>query len=223
VSPALLLTGLFLYLALLFLVALLGERRGKAWVPRQFHVSVVENVNPGHLPLAAWAFPLYLLINLPVLPLALLGRIHFPQTNPDLFVLALVAPLARERGVLLEGRLPHGAVQALTDRDRVLQVLLNLLQNAIRHAHSRVILELKPSGREAFFYVQDDGPGVPEEKRPWLFEPFQSFAGGTGLGLYLARRLAEALGGRVFLEAGEGARFAFALPLEVDHADPGGG
>jgi Na+/proline symporter len=143
--------------------------------------------------------------------------------EPAQEALALVAPLARERGVLLEGRLPPEAVQALTDRDRVLQVLLNLLQNAIRHAQSRVILELTPSGREAFFYVQDDGPGVPEEKRPWLFEPFQSFAGGTGLGLYLARRLAEALGGRVFLEAGEGARFAFALPLEVDHADPGGG
>jgi hypothetical protein len=59
---------------------------------------VVENVNPGHLPLAAWAFPLYLLlINLPVLPLALLGRIHFPQTNPDLFVLAL----AQEAGPAL--------------------------------------------------------------------------------------------------------------------------
>ena len=137
--------------------------------------------------------------------------------------LALVAPLARERGVALEARLPQEEVRTLTDRDRVLQVLLNLLQNALRHAHSRVILELKPSGKEASFYVQDDGPGVPEEKRPWVFEPFQSFAGGTGLGLYLARRLAEALGGRVFLEADQGARFAFVLPLEVDHADSGGG
>jgi signal transduction histidine kinase len=144
--------------------------------------------------------------------------------EPAQEALALVAPLARERGVLLEGRLPHEAVQALTDRDRVLQVLLNLLQNAIRHAHSRVILELTPSGREAFFYVQDDGPGVPEEKRPWLFEPFQSFAGGTGLGLYLARRLAEALGGRVFLEAGRGGALRLRpAPWRWTHADPGGG
>ncbi|WP_448568932.1 ATP-binding protein [Thermus sp.] len=143
--------------------------------------------------------------------------------DPAQEALALVAPLARERGVALEARLPQEEVRTLTDRDRVLQVLLNLLQNALRHAHSRVILELEPSGKEAFFYVQDDGPGVPEEKMPWVFEPFQSFSGGTGLGLYLARRLAEALGGRVFLETGQGARFAFTLPLEVEHADSGGG
>ncbi|WP_117238430.1 sensor histidine kinase [Thermus sediminis] len=135
--------------------------------------------------------------------------------------LALVQPLAQEKRVIMEVHLEEA--RALTDRDRVLQVLLNLLQNALRHAQSRVCLELRHEGKEALFRVQDDGPGVPEDLRPWVFEPFQSFAGGTGLGLYLARRLVEALGGRIFLEKGEGASFAFTLPLEVDHADLGGG
>jgi signal transduction histidine kinase len=66
-------------------------------------------------------------------------------------------------------------------------------------------------------------PGCPRKGGHGSLSPSKASPGGTGLGLYLARRLAEALGGRVFLEAGEGARFAFALPLEVDHADPGGG
>ncbi|MFN4231659.1 ATP-binding protein [Thermus sp.] len=135
--------------------------------------------------------------------------------------LALVEPLARERGIALESQLV--GVQALTDRDRVLQVLLNLLHNALRHARSRVRLELTLANQEALFRVFDDGPGVPPQARTLVFEPFQSFSGGTGLGLFLARRLVESLGGRIFLEEGEGAAFAFTLPLEVEHEDSGGG
>ncbi|WP_135255548.1 ATP-binding protein [Thermus caldilimi] len=135
--------------------------------------------------------------------------------------LALVEPLARERGITMESHL--AGVQALTDRDRVLQVLLNLLHNALRHARSRVRLELALKDREALFRVVDDGPGVPPQARALVFEPFQSFSGGTGLGLFLARRLVESLGGRIWLEEGEGASFAFTLPLEVAHEDPGGG
>ncbi|GAB5602032.1 ATP-binding protein [Thermus sp. FJN-A] len=135
--------------------------------------------------------------------------------------LALARPLAQGRGLNLEVDLAE--VEAFTDRDRVLQVLLNLLENALRHAQSRVRLELRLREGEALFRVADDGPGVPEEARPLVFEPFQSFSGGTGLGLFLARRLVEGLGGRIWLEEGEGAAFAFTLPLEVAHEDPGGG
>ncbi|MDM7324355.1 MAG: sensor histidine kinase [Thermus sp.] len=135
--------------------------------------------------------------------------------------LALVEPLAREKGITMESQL--AGVQALTDRDRVLQVLLNLLHNALRHARSRVRLELNPRGPEALFRIRDDGPGVPQEAKALVFEPFQSFSGSTGLGLFLARRLVEGLGGRIWLEEGEGASFAFTLPLEVAHENPGGG
>jgi signal transduction histidine kinase len=129
--------------------------------------------------------------------------------------LALSEPLARERGLRLEARLQPLRVR--THRDRALQVLLNLLANALRHARSRVVLELRAEAGEARFRVVDDGPGVPEALREHIFAPFQSYAGGTGLGLAIARRLSEALGGRVFLEDGEGGVFVFALPLEGDH------
>ncbi|WP_114312670.1 sensor histidine kinase [Thermus caldifontis] len=137
--------------------------------------------------------------------------------------LALVEPLARERGITMESQL--AGVQAVTDRDRVLQVLLNLLHNALRHAQNRVRLEVAPGNHEVLFRIQDDGPGVPQEAKALVFEPFQSFSGGTGLGLFLAKRLVEGLGGRIWLESreGNGASFAFTLPLEVKHENPGGG
>ncbi|TBH21457.1 sensor histidine kinase [Thermus thermamylovorans] len=135
--------------------------------------------------------------------------------------LALVEPLAGEQGIRMEAHL--APLRAFTDGDRVLQVLLNLLHNALRHGRSRVRLELTAEGGEALFRVADDGPGVPAEARALVFEPFQSFSGGTGLGLFLARRLVEGLGGRIWLEEGQGAAFAFTLPLEVSHEDPGGG
>ncbi|GGM96445.1 sensor histidine kinase [Thermus composti] len=135
--------------------------------------------------------------------------------------LDLVRPLAEAREIRLEAHLEE--VWARTHGDRLKQVLLNLLQNALRHARTRVRLTLTPAGKEALFRVEDDGPGVPDALRPLIFEPFRSLSGGTGLGLYLARRILEALGGRIFLEEGPGGRFAFTLPLEVDDADPGGG
>jgi Na+/proline symporter len=66
------------------------------FLPRQFHMAVVENQEERHLPQAAWAFPLYLfLINLPVLPLALWGRLRL-EAPPDLYVLALPLSLGSE-------------------------------------------------------------------------------------------------------------------------------
>jgi signal transduction histidine kinase len=135
--------------------------------------------------------------------------------------LALVAPLAGERGVVLSGRLE--ALSAQTDRDRLLQVLLNLLSNALRHARKEVRLTLRKEGQEALFRVEDDGPGLGAEEVERVFEPFQSKTGGLGLGLSLARRMVEAMGGRIWAEAGPGGRFAFTLPLEVEDAGSLGG
>jgi Na+/proline symporter/nitrogen-specific signal transduction histidine kinase len=133
--------------------------------------------------------------------------------------LALSAPLARERGVALEAKLCE--VRLNTDRDRVLQVLLNLLANALRHARSRVSLELEVLADALLFRVADDGPGVPEALRGRLFEPFQSFSGGSGLGLAITRKLVERLGGRIWVEGGPGGVFAFTLPVEGDDGRTG--
>jgi len=124
---------------------------------------------------------------------------------------------------LLEGRplrvdegLAATAVRA--DPDLACQVLLGLLANA-GEASPRgepVALDWRVEGREAVFRVADRGPGVPAELRERVFEPFfTTKPGGSGLGLAVARQLAEAQGGRLELEpaSSPGAVFALRLPL----------
>jgi signal transduction histidine kinase len=104
-----------------------------------------------------------------------------------------------------------------SDGDRVLQVVGNLLSNAF-HATpdgGRISLELAQRNGTVHVAVEDNGPGIPAEKRDRLFRPFVSEAsGGTGLGLAIAKELSSALGGRLELvsEVGKGARFELVLP-----------
>ena len=94
------------------------------FLPRQFHVAVVENTDERHLALASWAFPLYLLLlNLPILPLALLGRLHHPEVPPDLYVLAV----AREGGAALAFLAFLGGVSAATAMVVVETLALSIL------------------------------------------------------------------------------------------------
>jgi signal transduction histidine kinase len=107
-----------------------------------------------------------------------------------------------------------------TDPMRLEQILLNLLSNAIRHSPdgARVELTVIETSGQAVFAVADHGPGVPAELRERIFEPFERFdpqSGlGTGLGLPVSRRLAEALGGTLTVEetAGGGATFILKIP-----------
>ena len=107
-----------------------------------------------------------------------------------------------------------------TDPLRLEQILLNLLSNAIRHSPEGASVEITIADAPALtiFSVADHGPGVPPELRDRIFEPFERFdphSGlGTGLGLPVSRRLAEALGGTLAVEqtAGGGATFILKLP-----------
>jgi signal transduction histidine kinase len=134
--------------------------------------------------------------------------------------LAILAPVAQERGVSLTvagGPLP-GPVPC--DRERILQVLSNLLGNALafarRGGHIEVGLSL--GEHEAQVTVHDDGPGISPEDLPQVFERFsKSRSGGTGLGLAIVKGIVDAHGGRVRVESrpGEGATFAFTLPRDA--------
>ena len=84
--------------------------------------------------------------------------------------------------------------------DAVRRAITNLVDNARRHAH-RVALAAMPQGRMVFVTVDDDGPGIPPERRESVFRPFESDAtGGTGLGLTIARDIVRAHGGEIVLE-----------------------
>ena len=105
----------------------------------------------------------------------------------------------------------------VSDGDRVLQVVGNLLSNAF-HATpdgGRISLELAQRNGSVHVAIEDNGPGIPREKRERLFRPFVSeTGGGTGLGLAIAKELSSALGGRLELESevGKGSRFELVLP-----------
>ena len=111
------------------------------------------------------------------------------------------------------------AVSALGDFRRALQVVVNLLVNAIRYspAGASVRIEVRRAGAQAMLIVTDEGKGIAGADQARIFDKFGRVdlaeEGGNGLGLYIARRLARAMGGDLVVESapGEGARFTFSL------------
>ena len=132
---------------------------------------------------------------------------------------ATFAEEARTRGIEYDLELGEGAV-LITDGDRVLQIVTNLLSNALHWTPEggRVVLELGVHNGEVAVAVSDTGPGIAPQQEERIFRPFWSGEdGGTGLGLAIARELALALGGRLELhtEPGRGSRFVLVLPVRV--------
>jgi PAS domain S-box-containing protein len=138
----------------------------------------------------------------------------------------VLAHVAREKNVTLNAYVDPSIPVVLGDRDRVRQILLNLLGNAVKFTESgRVVVravseELSADEVLVRFDVQDTGVGIPPEVLPRLFEPFaqadrstsRKFAG-TGLGLSISKRLVEMMGGRIGVEStlGVGSSFWFAV------------
>ncbi len=131
-----------------------------------------------------------------------------------------VRPLAAEHGCELSLDAAAAPPVLATDPRRVRQILLNLLSNALKYGRGRPVRAacLPASGGGVAFEVADHGPGIPAEERERIFEEFVRLGDGsqpgTGLGLTIARRLAELLGGRVEVESvvGEGSTFRLVLP-----------
>lgn len=108
----------------------------------------------------------------------------------------------------------------VTDRNRLSQVIINLLTNAMKFTTEGAITfgyELRPD--EVYFFVQDTGCGIPQDKLAHIFDRFvklNSFAQGTGLGLPISMNIVKILGGKMNVESevGKGSRFWFTLPLK---------
>jgi signal transduction histidine kinase len=129
-----------------------------------------------------------------------------------------------------------------TDRHRLMQILVNLLGNAIKFTHQgHVILRVEVDGQGQAqgdgkggvnvvkFSVQDSGIGIAEHQKPRIFQRFaqagdeiQSRYGGTGLGLSITQRLVDLMGGRIGFDStwGQGSTFWFTLPLTAQAAPP---
>ena len=111
-------------------------------------------------------------------------------------------------------------IPATAEFRRVLQILINLVTNAIHYAPdgTRVTISISQSGELSQISVSDEGSGVPESDREKIFNKFERLGrsgdGGSGLGLYISRRLARAMGGDLAVETAEqgGAKFALTLP-----------
>jgi two-component system OmpR family sensor kinase len=140
-------------------------------------------------------------------------------------VASLVEPLVeslRLRDVPVNWR--RGSAMAAGRPDEVVEIVHNLLENAVRHGDGAdVTVTSSTVGNEVRISVSDEGPGVPASLRHKVFDRGTSRPGspGHGLGLHIARRLARELGGDLWLESGprrRGATFTLALPATVDGA-----
>lgn len=153
-------------------------------------------------------------------------------TAPDRIDLADVARRAagilgvraREQEIAVDAPRAGESLPAIAEFRRVLQVLLNLVGNAIRYSPhgSQVWLRLEGEGARARIIVADQGPGLSEAQQARVFDKFERLGrgsedGGSGLGLYISRRLARAMGGDLMVESapGQGARFILELPGDL--------
>jgi signal transduction histidine kinase len=142
------------------------------------------------------------------------------------------APLAGSRGVTV--RTSHtGHAIALADRDALRQVLLNLLDNAVKYGPlgQTVTITLRRVGDRARIMVDDEGPGIPAEDRDRVWEPYQRLdsavaaaVAGSGIGLSVVAQLVSLHNGRAWIDSapGKGARFVIELPATV-RREPGTG
>jgi PAS domain S-box-containing protein len=132
--------------------------------------------------------------------------------------LDMLEPSAAEKGVELVVEAPGAERRVACDRDRLLQVLSNLLGNAIKFTPSggRVRLGVESTRDAVLVSVHDSGPGIPEEHLPNLFDRFwkRGSLEGAGLGLAIAKGIVEAHGGRIWVESevGRGTAFYFTVP-----------
>lgn len=135
--------------------------------------------------------------------------------------------MADDKGVELHLERPDIPTVVDCDKDRVVQVLENLIGNAIKFTPKgkAVTVRLVADGADARFEIEDQGPGIPDEVLPHVFDPFyraqQSTGRGLGLGLTIALGIVRAHRGAIWAESekGKGATFVFTMPRREQRSD----
>jgi PAS domain S-box-containing protein len=167
------------------------------------------------------------------------GEVGILQLNPEYVdplpllreVGESVAPVAASRGQSLVLDLPCSLSMVRADVSRVHQILLNLLENAVKFTPKNGKISLKAKERDGFLVVevQDTGRGMSRDEQKRVFEPYHRRVGdrsrfsGLGIGLALCKTLVELHGGQIWMRSrvGKGSTFAFSLPLEGATRDSG--
>jgi len=166
-----------------------------------------------------------------LLDLSRLESGELPLEREEVLLAQLVSEVLSEievsragKGVSVEGRVDEGLPPVWANRERVHQVLFNLLDNAVRFTPpgGRVTVSASRHDGSCEVRVADTGPGIAPQHLPHLFERFYRVDparsredGGTGIGLAIARSVVEAHGGRIWAESelGRGSVFTFELPV----------
>ena len=135
-----------------------------------------------------------------------------------------VFPLAEKKGLLLSSVMVPERIEMVSDRRRIEQVLINLLNNAVKFTEKgKVHLQCQIIDKNVMISVSDTGIGIKAENIPTLFQPFKQVDSGisrqyegTGLGLSICKKLVELLEGEIWVESepGKGSTFIFTLPLQ---------
>ena len=151
---------------------------------------------------------------------------HVPLVPLVKEVLESLRPVAEEKKINLEVASPDYDITAWADRDKITQVLINLIDNAVKFTlpQGKVTVTVDRDGAEGIeISVLDTGPGIPPEERNKIFDEFYQITQpgkgktkGTGLGLAISKKLVEMHGGRIGIksEIGKGSTFYFNLPAQ---------
>ena len=133
--------------------------------------------------------------------------------------IGLVQPVADTRGIAITVAPSSARCHAAGEARAVVQVLVNILGNAVRHSSDRagVVLSIGAEGQECHVTIADQGPGIAQVDQQRIFDRYERVGtapDGSGLGLAISRRLARTMGGDIKLDSapGEGARFTLVLP-----------
>ncbi|MFN8637170.1 MAG: PAS domain S-box protein [Chloroflexota bacterium] len=163
------------------------------------------------------------------------GRLELRRTRLDLVALVYdlaeqFQPMSAAHAIRVEA--PDGPVEGSWDRERIGQVIQNLLTNAIKYSPdgTEIVMAVSDLGSEVQFAVQDRGVGIPPALLPRLFDPFYRVERtaqtirGLGLGLAISKALVEAHGGQIVAESageGQGSRFVVTLPRQLPEGGAG--
>jgi two-component system sensor histidine kinase VicK len=151
-----------------------------------------------------------------------INKRHLPVRDTFVDSIKIFRGLAKDKNVSLEEEIPAELPVLDVDGERLRQVIVSLLGNAIKFSDpgGKVTARVKARDKELLFQVKDKGIGIDKEAMPHLFKRFYRAEdklahGGTGLGLFISRQIIEAHGGQIWAEskAGEGSTFSFTLPL----------